>query len=78
MGNLIELVKTFQDSFNQQKVEKIMNMFTEDATFEIVGLSKFAGKQNVKNIFEYGSNKFRQNNMRCAFWSFNLFRISQW
>jgi hypothetical protein len=51
--NLIDLVKTFQDSVNQQKVKKIMNMFTEDATFEIVGLSKFEGKQNVKNIFEY-------------------------
>lgn len=23
-------------------------------------------------------NKFRQDNMRCAFWCFNLFRISQW
>ena len=30
-----------------------MSMFTENATFEIVGLSKFAGKQQVKNIFEY-------------------------
>ena len=51
--SLIDLVKTFQERVNQQKVEKIMNMFTEDATFEIVGLSKFTGKQNVKNIFEY-------------------------
>ena len=47
------MVKTFQDSVNQHNVDKIMSMFTEDATFEIVGLSKFAGKQNVKNIFEY-------------------------
>ena len=51
--NLIDLVKKFQERINQQNVEKIMDMFTEDATFEIVGLSKFAGKQNVKNIFEY-------------------------
>jgi limonene-1,2-epoxide hydrolase len=53
MGNLIDLVKTFQEVVNQHDVEKIMTMFTEDATFEIVGLSKFAGKQQVKIIFEY-------------------------
>ena len=52
--NLINLVKTFQERVNQHDVEKIMTMFTEDATFEIVGLSKFAGKQQVKIIFEYG------------------------
>ena len=51
--DLIDLVKTFQDRVNQHNVDKIMSMYTEDATFEIVGLSKFAGKQNVKNIFEY-------------------------
>jgi len=51
--NLIDLVKTFQERVNQHNVEKIMSMFTENATFEIVGLSKFAGKQQVKNIFEY-------------------------
>jgi hypothetical protein len=51
--NLIDLVKTLQERVNQHNVEKIMSMFTEDATFEIVGLSKFAGKQQVKIIFEY-------------------------
>ena len=51
--NLIDLVESFQERVNQHDVEKIMSMFTEDATFEIVGLSKFAGKQHVKIIFEY-------------------------
>jgi hypothetical protein len=51
--NLIDLVKTLQERVNQHNVEKIMTMFLEDATFEIVGLSKFSGKQQVKNIFEY-------------------------
>ena len=51
--NLIDLVESFQERVNQHDVEKIMTMFTEAATFEIVGLSKFSGKQNVKNIFEY-------------------------
>ncbi len=51
--NLIDLVKTFQERVIQHNIEKIMAMFTEDATFEIVGFSKFVGKQQVKNIFEY-------------------------
>jgi len=51
--DLIDRVKKFQDRVNQHDVEKIMSMFTENATFEIVGLSKFSGKQNVKNVFEY-------------------------
>ena len=51
--DLIDRVKTFQDRVNQHDVEMIMTMFTEDATFEIVGLSKFSRKQNVKNVFEY-------------------------
>jgi ketosteroid isomerase-like protein len=51
--NLIDLVESFQERVNQHNIEKIMAMFTEDATFEIVGFSKFAGKQRVKNIFEY-------------------------
>jgi limonene-1,2-epoxide hydrolase len=53
MGNLIDLVKTFQEMVNQHDADKIMTMFTEDATFGIVGLSKFEGKKQVKNIFEY-------------------------
>jgi ketosteroid isomerase-like protein len=44
MDNLIDLVKTFQERVNQHDVEKIMTMFTEDATFEDVGLSKSSGK----------------------------------
>ena len=56
MGNidtLINLVKTFQEKVNQHNVEEIISMFTDDAEFEIVGLSKFSGKQHVKIIFEY-------------------------
>ena len=51
--NLIDLIITFQIRVHQHDIEKIMSMFTEDATFEIVGLSKFSEKQQVKTIFEY-------------------------
>lgn len=51
--NPINLVESFQEAVNQHNVDKVMTMFTEDAKFEIVGLSKFSGKKQVKNIFEY-------------------------
>ena len=55
--NLIDLVKTFQERVNEHNIEKIMSMFTEDATVETVGYSKFAGKQQVKIVFESYSGK---------------------
>ena len=55
--NLIDLVKTFQERVNEHNIEKIMSMFTEDVTFESVGYSKVAGKQQVKIIFENYSGK---------------------
>ena len=57
MSNLIDLVKRFLERVNQHDVEKIMTMYTEDVTFEVVGYSKVAGKQQVKIIFEYYSGK---------------------
>lgn len=53
MCNLIDLVKTFQERVNQHDVEKIMTMLTEDFTLDDVEHSKFSGKQQIKNIFEY-------------------------
>ena len=41
--NLISLVESFLEVFNQHDVDKIMGMFTEDAEFEIVGISKYSG-----------------------------------
>ena len=51
--NLLKRVESFQKAVNQHNVDKVMTMFTEDAKFEIVGLSTFSGKKQVKNIFEY-------------------------
>jgi hypothetical protein len=43
--NLINLVESFQNAVNQHEVDKAMSMFAEDAEFEIVGVSKYSGKQ---------------------------------
>ena len=63
MDNLIDLVKTFQERLNEHNIEKIMSMFSEDATVERVGYSKFAGKQQVKINFEYDSGKQQIKNI---------------
>jgi hypothetical protein len=52
-NHLIDLVKSFQESVNQHEVDKVMSMFAEDAEFEIVGVSKYSGKRQIKNVFEY-------------------------
>jgi len=51
--DLLKLIVSFQEAVNQHNVDKVMMMFTEDAKFEIVGLSMFSGKKQVRNIFEY-------------------------
>ena len=52
-NDLIGLVEAFQEALNQHDVDKVMSMFAEDAKFEIVGVSKYSGKQQIRNVFEY-------------------------
>lgn len=52
-NNLVSLVGSFQEGLNQHDVDKVMSMFAEDAEFEIVGVSKYSGKEQIKNVFEY-------------------------
>jgi hypothetical protein len=54
--NLIDLVKTLQERVNQHDVEKILTMFSDHATLETVGFSKY-GKQQDKILFEHYSGK---------------------
>jgi limonene-1,2-epoxide hydrolase len=52
-NDLIDLVEAFQEALNQHDVDKVMSMFAENAEFEIVGVSKYSGKQQIRNVFEY-------------------------
>jgi hypothetical protein len=52
-NNLVSLVGSFQEGLNQHDVDKVMSMFAEDAEFEILGVSKYSGKEQIKNVFEY-------------------------
>jgi Txe/YoeB family toxin of Txe-Axe toxin-antitoxin module len=49
----VSLVESFQEGLNQHDVDKVMSMFAEDAEFEILGVSKYSGKEQIKNVFEY-------------------------
>ena len=51
--NLQSLVESFKDAVNRKDVDKVLTMFTEDAEFELVGVSKYCGKEQIKNQFEY-------------------------
>ncbi|HKJ33857.1 MAG TPA: nuclear transport factor 2 family protein [Balneolales bacterium] len=51
--NLQNLVESFQESVNRKDVDKVLTMFTEDAEFELVGISKYSGKEQIKNQFDY-------------------------
>ena len=51
--NLIDLVDSFLNAYNQQKADKVLAMFADDAEFELVGISKYSGKEQIRNVFEY-------------------------
>ena len=47
------LVDSFQEAYKRQDVNKVLGMFTENAEFELVGISKYSGKEQIRNVFEY-------------------------
>ena len=51
--NLRNLVKSFQEAVNRKEINSVLAMFTEDCEFELVGVSKYSGKEQIKNQFEY-------------------------
>ena len=51
--NLQNLVESFQDAVNRKEINNVLAMFTEDVEYELVGISKYSGKEQIKNQFEY-------------------------
>lgn len=52
-SNLLNLVESLQTAVNRKDVNKVLAMFTDDAEFELVGVSKYSGKEQIRNVFEY-------------------------
>ena len=50
---LLILVGAFLKAANQHAVEKIMALFNDNAEFELVGLYRVEGKEEIQNVFEY-------------------------
>ena len=46
-------LKTYEQAHNKHDIEKVMSLYTNDITFEIVGSWKKTGKEQVRGIAEW-------------------------
>lgn len=77
MIDLLNLVRAFQEAVNEHNVDKVMEMFTDNAQFELVGISKYSGKKEIRNVFDYDAGvntqlkfidcKSEGNKVNCKF-----------
>jgi len=49
----LTLVQSFLTAANKNDVEKVLAMFNDNAEFELVGLYRVEGKEQIRNVFEY-------------------------
>ena len=54
-GEMLSLVGRFQDLTDRHAVDDLMDLFDEDAQFQIVGYSNLVGKREVRKNFEYNA-----------------------
>ncbi len=51
--SLLTLVKSFLTAANEYDAEKVLTMFNDNAGFELVGLYRVEGKEQIRAVFEY-------------------------
>jgi len=51
--DLLNIVAALQDAANRHAIGEVMAMFAEDAEFELTGLTRLVGKNEIRSIFEY-------------------------
>ena len=51
--DLIRLVQAYQEAANQHDLDAIMAMWTDDAVFELVGMGKLVGPEQIRAIHDY-------------------------
>jgi len=49
----LSLAQSFLAAANQHDVEKVLGMFNDNAEFELVGMYRLEGKEQIRNVFEY-------------------------
>ena len=62
---LLNLVEGFFEAANQHAVEKIMALFNDNAEFELVGLYRVEGKEQIWNVFEYDAGVNTKLDFSC-------------
>ncbi|MFQ5891758.1 MAG: nuclear transport factor 2 family protein [Candidatus Methanofastidiosia archaeon] len=50
---ILEGVKAYERAYNSHDFKKIMSLYAEDATFEVVGQFVLKGKEKIRDITEY-------------------------
>jgi hypothetical protein len=51
--DLLSIVASLQDAANRHAVDEVMAMFADQAEFELTGLTRLVGKNEIRSIFEY-------------------------
>jgi hypothetical protein len=49
----VDLVRAYQSAYNSHDLERLLSLFAEDATFEVVGQFVFKGKEDIRRVAEY-------------------------
>jgi len=49
----VDLVKAYQNAYNSHDLERLVSLFAEDATFEVVGQFVFKGKEDIRRVAEH-------------------------
>jgi len=52
-SDLLGVVKAFQDAANRHAIDEVMAMLTDDAEFELKGMTRLFSKREIRSIFEY-------------------------
>ncbi|MFQ6088007.1 MAG: nuclear transport factor 2 family protein [Candidatus Methanofastidiosia archaeon] len=53
MKTILEPVKAYEKAYNSHDFKRIMSLYAEDATFEVVGQFVLKGKEKIRDITEY-------------------------
>jgi limonene-1,2-epoxide hydrolase len=51
--DLLTLVSALEDAANRHAIDEVMAMLTDDVAFELEGMARLVGKQEVRSVFEY-------------------------
>ncbi len=52
-GELVSVVRGLERAANRHAIDEVMDVFTDDVEFELVGLARLVGKEDMRRVFEY-------------------------